>query len=98
MTAMNTAVETVAQDVYDLLEDNGFTYNEHNSSVSESEWQKEYPSGNSTVIEVVITKSAIEIYRGEFNKDDIQLGAKDSDVLTHDLTDKARAIITRKSA
>lgn len=98
MSNATIATNATLVEVCDALEDHGFVYNGSNSNDYESEWVKDYRSGNSTVIEVVLGRTSVEIYRGEFNKDDVQLGAKASAVMVSGITNEARNIIARKAA
>lgn len=92
-----TAVATIAQELYDSLEDRGFVCTSNNDARNESEWTKHNSkSGNFSAIEVFVNLTNVEVYRGEFSKDEVQLGAKDRIELTTHITDTVLNLIGRK--
>lgn len=98
MSAATTqrTINDIAGEIYEVLEDHDFyTTAEFDY---ESEWTRQAPSGNYSTIEVVVNRSNIELYRGEFTKDDKQQGAKDVVVLTTGVTPDAMSLIQRRSA
>lgn len=95
-TTTPRTISDIANEIYEVLQNNDF-YNS-NTFDYESEWTRDTASGNYSVIEVVVNRSNIELYRGEFTKEDKQRGAKDSVVLTAGVTPEATALIQRRSA
>lgn len=92
-TATETAtINELAGSIYDLLAETfTLTVDDYNSN----EWQKE-TNGGFSVVEVYINKTSIEVLRGEFNKNETQLGAKATvDVHTRADIAKVAAIVSK---
>lgn len=87
------SVNSIAQDLFDLIEENGFTNTSLRQDGWETEWTLTYPNGSSSTIEVFVSKQSIEILRGEFSKDDIQNGPKGTALLTNGITDAAMRLL-----
>ncbi len=95
---MTASVDTIAKAVFDCLEDNNFDFTLENSAKTEFEFTKYHNSGNYSVVEVFVNHTSVEIYRGEFNKSDMQLGAKGTVTLTAPFNEEARHLIARKAS
>lgn len=94
MSTTTTAIEKLAQDIYDLLIDNEFAYDERASNDWEFEWNKEHPSGDSSNVVVALSKGDLEVIRTEYNRNDVQLGAKDI-IKSSTMSNQIIALITR---